>query len=179
MKKSVLLIVSLLLAVTMNAQDVVSADFTGMDQLIEKLNKALEKTPKECGTPAIDSYITSCSTAAVGAVASAKQLHELYTREVSTGENGEINVTENKPTLEDWTNLAAAIAVQAKGVADIANQASGAAQALKSINPLKAAKIAKSLKWSGDILPVVTKALAEQGKAVGEIIKTLKTRNNL
>lgn len=44
---------------------------------------------------------------------------------------------------------------------------------------MKAVGMTKSVKWSGDILPVAGEALAEQGKAVNSIIETLKSGKNL
>ncbi len=44
---------------------------------------------------------------------------------------------------------------------------------------MKAMKLAKPVKWSSDLMPVTGEALAEEGKAINQIIELLKSENNL
>ena len=161
-----------------NAQSV-SADFTSLDKLVEKLAKACAKAPKPCGEGAIDGFIEGNKTAALGAVASAEQLRNLYSRQIGETKDGVQDVTLTKPTLEDWTNLAATIATQTAGMEELGVSGKNAAEALTKVDKMKAIKLAKSVKWAGDIMPVTGEALAEEAKAINEIIKLLKSGNNL
>lgn len=163
---------------SVNAQSV-SADFTSMDKLVEKLAKACEKAPKATGIAEVDAFFDGNVKAAAGAVASAEQLHNLYSRQIGETKDGVQDVTVTKPTLEDWTNLAATIATQTAGMAELGIAGTKAAQALKGADKLKALKLAKPMKWTMDLMPVTGEALAEEAKAIDQIIKLLKSGNNL
>lgn len=55
--------------------------------------------------------------------------------------------------------------------------------AKSSGNPLKVAKalktVGKSVKYVGEVLPILGKETANQGKAIGEMIKTAVSANRL
>ena len=161
-----------------NAQTV-SADFTKMDQLVEKLEKAVAKAPKESSVAEIDQYVDGTKSAAIGAVATAGKLHNLYSRQIGETTDGVTDVTVTKPTLNDWIELGTAVATQTAGIASLTDAGVKAGQAVKDAPKMKAVGLAKNVKWSGDILPVVGESLAEQTKAINEIISTLKSGDNL
>lgn len=157
----------------------VSADFSSLDRLVEKLSKACEKAPKPSGDSDVDAFLDGNVKAAAGAVASAEQLHTLYSREIGETKDGVQDVTVTKPTLEDWTNLAATIATQTAGMAELGIAGNKAAEAVKGADKMKAIKLAKPVKWCTDLMPVTSEALAEEAKAIDQIIKLLKSGNNL
>ena len=157
----------------------VSADFTSLDKLVEKLAKACEKAPKTSGDADVDAFVQGNQTAALGAVASAKQMHELYTRQIGESQDGIQDVTISKPSLEDWMSLAATIATQTAGMAELGVAATNAATAVTKLNPMQAVKLGKAVKWATNIMPVTGEALAEEAKAIDQIIKLLKSGNNL
>lgn len=180
MKKILLAVVVMVttFSISANAQSV-SADFTSLDKLVEKLYKACEKAPKPSGEADVDAFLEGNVKAARGAVDSAKQLHNLYSRQIGETKDGVQDVTVTKPTLEDWTNLAASIATQTAGLAELGLAGKKAAETIKNVDKMKAIKLAKPVKWSTDIMPVTGEALAEEAKAVDQIIKLLKSENNL
>ena len=71
----------------------VSADFTSLDKLVEKLAKACEKAPKPSGVAEVDAFLDGNVKAALGAVASAEQLHNLYSRQIGETKDGVQDVT--------------------------------------------------------------------------------------
>lgn len=156
-----------------------SADFTSLDKLIEKLAKACEKAPKASGEADVDAFLDGNVNAAMGAVASAQQLHNLYSRQIGESVDGVQDVTISKPTLEDWMNLATTVATQTAGMAELGVAGKNAAEAVKKADKMKAIKLAKPVKWSTDLMPVTGEALAEEAKAIDQIIKLLKSENNL
>ncbi len=166
------------LSFSANAQSV-SADFTSLDKLVDKLGKAIEKAPKPSDVGDVDAFLRGNLNAALGAVATAEQLHNLYSRQIGEAIDGVQDVTVTKPTMEDWTNLASSIATQTAGMTELGMAGQKAAQAVKSANKMEAMKLAKPVKWSNDIMPVTAEALAEQAKAVNNIIELLKSENNL
>ncbi|MDE7441824.1 MAG: hypothetical protein K2M69_06645 [Muribaculaceae bacterium] len=180
MKKILLAMVVMLatFSFSANAQSV-SADFTSLDKLVEKLAKACVKAPNPCGEGDIDGFVEGNKTAALGAVASAEQLHNLYSRQIGETKDGVQDVTVTKPSLEDWTDLAATIATQTAGMAELGVSGKKAAEAVKKADKMKAIKLAKPVKWATDIMPVTGEALAEEAKAIDQIIKLLKSENNL
>lgn len=161
-----------------NAQSV-SADFTALDKLVEKLIKACEKTPKPTGVADVDAFLDGNVKAATGAVESAQQMHNLYSRQIGEAKDGVQDVTVTKPTLEDWMNLAQTVATQTAGIAELGIAGKNAAESVKSIDKMKAIKLAKPLKWSTDLMPVTAEALAEEAKAINQIIQLLKSGDNL
>ena len=180
MKKFLLAMVAIVatFSFSANAQSE-SADFSTLDKLVEKLSKACEKAPKPSGVADVDAFLDGNVKAALGAVASAEQLHNLYSRQIGETKDGVQDVTVTKPTLEDWTNLAATIATQAAGMAELGVAGQKVAEAVKGADKMKALKLAKPVKWSTDLMPVTGEALAEEGKAIDQIIKLLKSENNL
>lgn len=178
MKKIALLLVAMIVSLSAYSESV-SDQMAKIEKLCEKLNKALEKAPKPCEVAEIDNYVDGCKTTAVGAVASAVQLQDFYKRQIGETVDGVTDVTVSKPSLEDWVSLGTTIATQAAGAAKVGESAAAAAKALKDVPKMKAISIGKSVKWSGDILPVASEALMEEGKAVKEIIETIKSGNNL
>ena len=161
-----------------NAQSV-SADFTSLDKLVAKLAKACEKAPNATGNADVDAFLRGNVNAASGAVASAEQLHNLYSRQIGETKDGVQDVTVTKPSLEDWLKLAANVATQTAGMTELGIAGKKAAEAVKSVGKMEAIKLAKPVKWSTDLMPVTSEALAEQGKAIDEIVKLLKSENNL
>ncbi len=161
-----------------NAQTV-SADFSSLDKLVEKLAKACAKSPKACGEADIDLFVDGNKNAALGAVASAEKLHTLYSRQIGETTDGVQDVTVTKPTLNDWTELATTIATQAAGMTELGVAGKKAADAVKGADKMKALKLSKPVKWATDIMPVTGEALAEETKAIDQIIKLLKSENNL
>lgn len=168
------------MTVAVNAQTL-NADFSKLDKLTEKLAKAVAKAPKPIGEADIDAYVDGCKNAATGALESATKLKNFYSRTVSeNAETGEVDVTEKKPELNDWVELGTSVATQTAGLAEIGVAAKKAADAVKNEqNKMKALKYAKPVAWSTDIMPVITEALAEETKAINEIIQTLKSSDNL
>ncbi len=180
MKKFLLAMVAVLATLSFSAKaQTVSADFTSLDKLVEKLSKACEKAPKATGEADVDAFLEGNVAAALGAVASAEQLHNLYSRQIGETKDGIQDVTVTKPTLEDWTNLASTIAVQTAGMTELGIAGQKAAEAVKKADKMKAMKLAKPVKWSSDLMPVTGEALAEEGKAINQIIELLKSENNL
>ena len=180
MKKILLTIVVMVATFSFcaNAQSV-TADFSSLDKLVEKLDKACAKAPNPCGVGDIDGFVDGNKTAAKGAVDSAKKLHSLYSRQIGETEDGVQDVTITKPTLDDWLSLATAIATQTAGMAELGVSGKNAAESLKKVDKMKAIKLAKPLKWATDIMPVTGQALAEETKAIDQIIKLVKSENNL
>lgn len=180
MKKILLTLAVMMTAFSfsVNAQTV-SADFTSLDNLIAKLSKACDKAPKPTGEGDIDGFVEGNRIAALGAVASAEKLHTLYSRQIGETKNGVTDIDVNKPTLEDWMELGTAVATQAAGMAELGVSAQKAAESVKNADKMKALKLVKPVKWATDIMPVTGEALAEEGKAIDQIIKLLKSEKNL
>lgn len=180
MKKLFLGLVAMLaiFSFSANAQSV-SEDFKTLDKLVEKLAKACAKAPKPCGEGDIDAFVEGNQIAALGAVETAQKLHTLYSRQIGETTDGVQDVTVTKPTLEDWTALAANVATQTAGMAELGVSGKKAAEAVKNADKMKAIKLAKPVKWATDIMPVTGEALAEEAKAIDKIISLLKSENNL
>lgn len=178
MKKVLFLLASVVFSLTVYSQNV-SESLGNLEKICVKLQKAIDKAPKDCGVAEIDNYVNGAKASAEGAVASAAKLQDFYKREIGETVDGVTDVTVTKPSLEDWTELAATIATQTVGMKEVVESAASASQALKDAPKMKAVGMAKNVKWSGDILPVTGEALAEEGKAVKQIIETLQSGNNL
>ena len=60
---------------------------------------------------------------------------------------------------------------QTAGLAELGIAGKNAAEAVKGADKMKALKLAKPVKWSTDLMPVTVEALAEEAKAIDQIIK--------
>jgi len=153
--------------------------FVNADRLA-KLEKFLKNKPAETKIADVDAYTNAVYTAAEAAFASSGQLQTLYSREVGETKDGVTDVTVTKPTLEDWLALSATVAEEGVSLTEAGKLAAKATTALKDFkNPMKAAKAAKILKVSTDIFPLLGEETLAQGKAIKDIIETLKSGRNL
>lgn len=150
-----------------------------IDELCAKLYNALDKAPKPTNEADVDAFVDGCKNSAVGATTSAVQLQDFYKRQIGETVDGVTDVTITKPTLEEWVELGAKIATQATGAAELGVSSAKATKAVKESKGMKAMSLAKPVKWGTDIMPVISEALVEEGKAVNQIIETLKTGDNL
>ena len=145
-----------------------------------KLEKAIQKAPKECSVKDVDKLAASVTATMAESVAITPLLEGLYYRSVGKTEDGVTEVTVKKPTLDECLELSARIALQAKAVQAATESVEPAAKAVKDIkNPLKGAKALKVLDYSKDALAVVAEETAYQTKAIASIIETIKSADNL
>lgn len=168
MKKLLLAMVAILATFSFGANaQTVSADFTNLDNLVAKLNQALEKAPKDTDEADVDAFIKGNVDAAKGASESAAKLHTLYSRL-----NGE-TADGAAPTVQDFIDLAKSLTTQVAGMKELSDSGEKAANAVKSANKMKAMKLAKPVKWCTDIMPVTAETLTEEVNAVEKIINLL------
>lgn len=191
MKKLVLFAMAIFTMCVANAQ--VSDDIQMSKDRSSKL-QTLVDSYKTSGNAAIDSYGNDLKEAAMFAIANSEQLENLYKRQIGTTEDGVTDVTITKPTLEEWTSLAATVAGEGTKVTSAVNKAKDAGVEAKNLtesatsekNPMKAAKAVKAAKAATAVIefgnaatPILVEESAAQVKAIDEIIKTLKSGDNL
>jgi hypothetical protein len=191
MKKFMLLAMALFAISTVNAQ--ISEEIQQSKDRAAQLN-ALTESYKTCGVAAIDGYGNDLKAAAIFATKTSKDLENLYKRQISTTENGVTDVTITKPTLEEWVKLATDAAGEGAMINSAVDKATEAGTEAKNLaqsaasekNPMKAAKASKTAKAAAAIIefgnsatPILVEESAAQVKAIDEIIKTLKSGNNL
>ncbi len=144
------------------------------------LKELTEKMPKKTGNAEVDGFAQDVYTAAVAAMASSEKLNGFYTRQIGKTENGVTDVTVTKPSLQDWVELGTTVGAEVTSVAGATEKGTKATEEAKNVkNPLKAAKLAKMIKWTSDVMPILTDETANQAKAIKEIIATLKSGKNL
>lgn len=181
MKKILFLAVAFLMmaANAVNAQTT-KEDLQASQKRIETLQKFVKKAPASTGIADVDAFTSAVYNTALSAVANSELLGNLYYRAIGETKDGVADVTVKKPTVEECVTLGTTITAEvasAKQAADLAKAASEGAKTEK--NPLKAAKIAKTLKTSVDAALVLTQESAIQAKAIADIINTVKSANNL
>lgn len=187
MKKTILSVAfSVMATLGVNAQT--EEEITAIEKSVEVLTSYIEKKPADTGVGALDELTNSSINVATLAVAQSELLRNLYYRELGQNEDGVIDVNVKKPTLEELKTLAGTIATQVKEVAKLtamvpAISSEAMAFAKGSGNPLKVAKLVKTvggnLKFVGQLLPILGKETANQGKAIAEMIKTATSANRL
>lgn len=147
---------------------------------MKSLKELTEKMPKETGNADVDGFGKDVCTAAVAAMAGSEKLEDFYYREIGETKDGVTDVTIVKPTLEDWIELGAALTAETVSVKEAAEKGTKAAEVVKSTkNPMAVSKLAKMMDWTKKVLPILTEETANQAKAVGQIISTLKSGGNL
>ncbi len=179
MKKVLIVIVAMLMmGVTVNAQT--KEEMQASQKRTENLQSLIAKYPKPTGLADVDAYGEAVYNAAVMAVANSEQLEGFYYRSIGETKDGITDVNIKKPTVEECMSLASTIAAEAVSVKQAADLAKAAAEQAKSEkNPMKAAKVAKMTKFTVDVMPVLTEESVAQGKAINDMIETLKTAKNL
>lgn len=158
MKKTILLLFSLILSVSVYAE---SVSFDDLDKLCEKIQKQLDKQPKDCGVAEIDKYVNSAKDVGVSATSAAIQIKELY------------NGADSK-NLASWMSLADNLKTQLEATKAMAEAAKDAAGAVKSMPPTKAIGAGKSVKWGGEMTKNATEAITKEAKIVADVISSLK-----
>lgn len=146
-----------------------------------KIQTLLDKRPKECGLPSIDTFTDQVYAAAASCMSTAVTLENLYTRQVSEPDaDGVTSVEITKPKLEDWLNLLADLTSQTVNLTAMAPAAAGMVGALGEIkNPLQIGKAKKSIQSTGDLFKLIGQENVAQVKAVKGIISLLKSNKNL
>ncbi len=193
MKKFILAALSVLMLSGMaNAQ--LNEEIKLSRERAEKLQKMCDDY-KRSGNSNVDGFGDAVKDAAVLAIANSVQLENMYKRQIGEpNADGTIDVTNDKPTLEEWTAFATTVAGEAVSIKNATDKAKATADEVKSItesatkekNPMKAAKAAKTAKAVSAVLefgnaatPILLEESAAQVKAVNTIIETIKSGKNL
>lgn len=179
MKKLILALVAIFMLSVPAMRADIKEDLGNSQKRVEKIQKLCKKDPAECKVPSVNEFARKSFQTALGAAATAEKLENLYYRQIGQTKDGVTDVEIVKPTLSDWTELAAAIALEGEGVATATKMGEVAAQDIKNTKGLAAVAGAKVMKWSTDCLAVTSEEVAAQAKAVKEIIDTLKSNGNL
>ena len=192
MKKFVLMAVALFAVGCISAQNLKDEIAKGKERAAKL--EALTKDYKTCGVANIDGYGNSVKAAAIYAIETREKLEGMYKRQIGETKDGVTDETIQKPTLEDWMQLATSVTGEGTKVKEATDKAKGAAEEAKSMaqnassekNPMKAAKAAKTAKAASAVIefgnaatPILLEETAGQLKAVNEIINTLKSGKNL
>ena len=180
MKKYFVVAVMALCSLAVSAQQDLRDAVTKSVERMKTLKEFTEKMPKATGNADVDGFGNDVSVAAVAAMAGSEKLENLYYREIGETKDGVTDVTVVKPKLEDWVELSTALAAEVVSVKEAADKGTKAAEAVKGVkNPMAVGKLAKMMNWTKKVLPILTEETANQAKAVGQIISTLKSGGNL
>lgn len=172
------IVAMLSMGVTVNAQT--KEEMQASQKRVENLQGLIAKYPKQTGLPDVDAYGQAVYDAAVLAATNSEQLENIYYRSIGETKDGVTDVNIKKPTVEECMSLAATIAAEGVAVKQASELAKAAAEQAKSEkNPMKAAKVAKMTKFTADVMPVLLEESVAQGKAINDIIETLKSAKNL
>ena len=167
---------ALVCAVSVSAQT--AEEMQASKERAAKLEKLVQ--PKNCGIATVDGLTSAAGLVAVESIQITPLLQGLYYRSIGQTEDGVTDVTVNKPTLEELTELSARIGTQAAAVAAATKLVPAAGEELKGVkNPMKLAAATKSVKYSKDVLEIVGVESAFQVKAIADMIKTATSNDNL
>ena len=176
MKKVVLYMMALVCAVSVSAQT--AEEMQASKECTAKLEKLVQ--PKNCGIATVDGLTSSAGLVAVESIQITPLLQGFYYRSIGQTEDGVTDVTVKKPTLEVLTELSARIGTQAAAVVDATKLVAAAGEELKGVkNPMELAAATKSVKYSKDVLEIVSVESAFQVKAIADMIKTATSNDNL
>jgi hypothetical protein len=179
-KKFFLIAVIAMFSLCINAQENLGETISKSVERMKNLKELTEKMPKATGVADVDGFGQDVYNAAITAMANSEQLENFYKREIGETQDGVTDVTVTKPTLEDWVTLGATLTAEGASIKAAADKGTKAAEAVKGVkNPLAAGKLAKMMKWTKDVLPVITEESVNQAQAVSQIISTLKSGGNL
>lgn len=103
---------------------------------------------------------------------------EMYKRTIGETIDGVTDVTVKKPSGKELLALAENIANQIKSVSELSKAVPAASDEVKSAGFMKAAKAAKSLNYSKDVLAITAPELELNLKVVKNLIETLKSSGN-
>ena len=142
----------------------------------EKLAKL--QNPGTVGVASVDELAVSSALLLAGTEGFNKTVPELYKRTIGETIDGVTDVTVQKPSLEELTDLAASIAVSIAGVAIAQDAVQKAGDDVKNMPKLQAPKAAKSLNYSKDVLSLTLPELQLSAKVVANLIETIKTSDN-
>ncbi|MBR1775019.1 MAG: hypothetical protein IJ759_05790 [Bacteroidales bacterium] len=192
MKKVFLTLAFLVLAISANAQT--KSDIEASYERAMKLQRLMNDAPKGCGVSAVDKYLQSVNAAAILAIENSTKLSDFYYREIGETKDGVTDVTIKKPSVDEVVSLGvtitgetAAIKTAKESLEEATKETKDLAEKVKTEkNPVKKGKAAKQSKdaaaimaFSSDALAIITEESVAQGKAIQELIETVKSRKNL
>lgn len=176
MKKFLFCAMALACAISVSAQT--AEEMQVSQERAAKLEKLSQ--PKNCGMATIDGLTSAAGLVAAESVQITPLLQGMYYRSIGQTEEGVIDVTVKKPTLDELKELSARIGLQAAAVAAAVKLVPEAGKELSTLrNPLKLKGATKALKYSKDVLAIVGEESAFQVKAIAEMIKTASSGDNL
>ena len=184
MKKLVFLLLAVFTVTLVSAQDVSSVDlkkqFEKSERRRAELSDLCASLEKKSGDQKVDNYAKAVVVAATTAMTNSETLENFYYREGGVSKDGITEITEKKPTIEEWSTLAVGIAGESASITAASNLAEEAIKSAKSQkNPMKAAKIMKHCDTSAKVLKILGEESVESAKAVNQIVETLKSGKNL
>lgn len=185
MKKIIISLLAIFAVTVVNAQEVneqvdLKAQIEKSEKRCAELADLCEKLKKESGNEEVDEYAAAVVVAATASMVNSENLENFYYREIGETKDGVTDVNIKKPTLEEWIALGAGIAAEATSINVATNKTEAAVKAAKSQkNPMKVAKIMQHCTTSTKALKIVTEESVESGKAIKQIIETLKSGKNL
>lgn len=180
MKKLLIVAVTLLMSVANFTQAQMREEFQVSRDRYAKLEKLNQKLPKQTGLQGVDGLASGSTVVMLESMQITPLLEGLYYRSIGESNDGIADVTVKKPTLEECEELALRITKQVTVSKSTIERVKGASEEVTGLkNPLTAAKALKSVDFSKDVLAIIGEETVFQTKAIAEIIKTIKTADNL
>ena len=139
-----------------------------------KMEKLVDM-PKSSGMITIDGLVASCGAIAVNSVKITPLLQKMYYGSLGQNNNGVIDASVKKPTIEEVSELNDRITQQISLIKDAALILPVVTLEAKSIrNPLKIIAPLASLKYSKQVLSIAGEESAFQAKIIAQVMKSLK-----
>lgn len=184
--KKILLTAIALMAMSMAGNAQTSEDIQQSEKRCAELQKLVEGQPKACGAQKVDKFGASITEAAVLAIENSGKLADLYRRTVGETKDGVTDVEIKKPTVEECVSLSTSIAGEGTMLTEAGKSLEDAGKELKELTSQKSPKAIKQAKgatsiiaYGKDAMAILSEETVAQGKAIKEIIETVKSGKNL
>ncbi len=151
-----------------------------------KLQELVNDQPKPCGAAEVDKFGTEITAAAMLAIENSEKLADFYHRTIGETKDGVTDVTIKKPTAEECVSLGASVAGESAALTEAGKSLEEAGKKLKELTSQKSPKAIKQAKgataiiaYGKDAMAILSEETVAQGKAIKEIIETVKSGKNL
>lgn len=184
--KKILLTAIALMAMSMAGNAQTREEIQQSVERCAKLQELVNDQPKPCGAAEVDKFGTEITAAAMLAIENSEKLADFYHRTIGETKDGVTDVTIKKPTAEECVSLGTSVAGESAALTEAGKSLEEAGKKLKELTSQKSPKAIKQAKgataiiaYGKDAMAILSEETVAQGKAIKEIIETVKSGKNL
>ena len=146
---------------------------------VEKLEKAIAKGAPQCGVKNLQTMVDGTAALALEVFAMNDVLPEMYKRTIGESIDGVVDVTVEKPSLEELAKLSASIVAMGGTLGEISQAVPVLKDEIAGVAPTLALQAGKAVDFVSSSVTVLAAEIELQSKIIAYLIEQKKSEKNL